>query len=137
MTPAKLAETIAKYRNAATLAIAGAVALVMTLGTQRGYFRLRLGSSLRYFVFVFFVVGVLVAIAFTVVLVIAETKAEAKAREPDDGLPKATARPRSVTAKPSEPSCEPASVSTDVGAPRAEPSKQPDRAPGDGPTFLR
>jgi hypothetical protein len=138
MAPAKVAEIIAKYRNAATLAIAGAVALVMTMGTQRGPVVLGVGRAMKYFVFVFVAVAVLVAVAFTVALVIAETKAEAAKREADQPLPKATAMPRSVPARPTvRPS---RSIEVDAArsdAPRAETPQQPDRAVGDGPTFLR
>jgi hypothetical protein len=125
MSWATVATLISRYRHAATLAIAGGGALVLTLGTQRGMFQLGLASAIRYFTFVFFVVGILVAVLFTILLVIAETKAEAAKRGPEPEFPVAIAKP--VTPRPP----------TDSRAPLVEPAREPERDISDGPSVLR
>ncbi|HSD86518.1 MAG TPA: hypothetical protein VLB44_03350 [Kofleriaceae bacterium] len=123
MSWANVATLISRYRHAATLAISGALALVMTLGTQRGPFQLGLSSAVKYFTFVFFVAVVLVAIAFTILLVIAETKVEAAKRAAEPEFPVAIAK--QVT-PPSPPR-----------APLVEPPKEPERDISAGPSVLR
>jgi len=123
MSWANVATLISRYRHAATLAIAGGIAIVLTLGTQRGMFQLGLGSAIRYFAFVFLLVAVLVAVVFTILLVIAETKVEAAKRGPPPEFPVAIAR--HIT---------PAAPAPTV---RVAPQKEPERDLSDGPSVLR
>jgi hypothetical protein len=138
MAPARIAELISRYRHAATLAIAGAVALVMTLGTRRTVFQPGFQDAIKYFVFVFVAVAVIVAIALTIALVIAETKAEA-AKRVDVQLPTAIALPKHAAVHASPTPAAPASATPAVvaQAPRIEPAKSTPLGPGDEPSILR
>jgi hypothetical protein len=124
MSWANVATLISRYRHAATLAISGGIALVLTLGTQRGMFQLGMASAIRYFAFVFILVAILVAVLFTVLLVIAETKVEAAKRALEPELPVAIAK----------------QVTPPASATRAQPvapPKQSERDVSDGPSVLR
>ena len=116
MSPARAAELIARYRHAATLAIAGAIALASTLGAGSRYAQLGMAGSIKYFVFVFAVVAIVLAGLFTFALVLAESRAEAQQREAR--LPVAIARDKPVVA-PVAPAAPPAAV----------PPSDPERGP--------
>lgn len=124
MSWATAAALISRYRHAATLAIAGSVALISTLSTQHGAVRLGLSSATKLFAFVFCVALVVVAVLMTVLLVIAETKVEAAKRALEPEFPVAIAK--QVT--PTAPSPLPRPIA---------PPKEPERDLSDGPSVLR
>jgi hypothetical protein len=137
VTWSKVAELLQRYRHATTLAGAGAIALVLTLATQRGVVRLALPSALRYFVFVFVAVAIVLAVLFTILLVVAEIRA-ARAARTDAELPRAVAREAAppTPARPARPSApRPASSPVVIAPPPIDPER--DGGDDEDPSILR